>query len=209
MLIRHRGNTPEIDSSVFVAPTAVVTGRVSVGARARILYGAVLDSEDSRVEIGECSIVSENAVLRATAAAETEAPVILGDHVFVGPHSTLLGCTVEGGAFIATGATVLQRAVVRPGAVVAVGALVHACTVIPPEFFVPPNTVAVGDPVTLYSPDEREKLMEAIKALGFARIAFGVGVTGRDRVSIYRDATETRSEEYSAHLNDVILDGAG
>jgi carbonic anhydrase/acetyltransferase-like protein (isoleucine patch superfamily) len=205
MLIRHREAVPEVDSTAFVAPTAVLVGRVRVDARARILYGAVLDSEGSSVEVGASSIVSENAVLRATASGETDAPVVLGDHVFVGPHATLLGCTLEPCSFIASGATVLQGAVIRPGAVVGVGALVHAKTVIPAEFFVPPNAIAIGDPVTLYGPDDGEALVEVIKSLGFAKTAFGVEVGSRDRASIYRDVCEVRSEEYAAHLDDVVL----
>jgi len=205
MLIRHRKATPEVDASAFVAPTAVLIGRVRVDARARILYGAILDSEGSAVEVGTSSIVSENAVLRATAAGAAAAPVILGDHVFVGPHATLLGCTVEPCSFLATGVTVLQGATIKTGGVVGVGALVHAGTVIPPEFFVPPNAVAIGDPVTLYGPDDGEALLAAIKSLGFSNTAFGVDVASRDRASIYRDVTEVRSEEYSAHFDDVVL----
>jgi hypothetical protein len=33
-----------------------------------VMYGAVLDAEGARVEVGECAIVCEHAVLRATAA---------------------------------------------------------------------------------------------------------------------------------------------
>jgi hypothetical protein len=66
MLIRNRGAVPIVDASAFVAPTAVLVGRVSVGPRARVMYGAVLDSEASKVEVGATAIVCENAVLRAT-----------------------------------------------------------------------------------------------------------------------------------------------
>ena len=146
MLIRSRGNEPAVDASAFVAPTAALVGRITVGPRARVMYGAVLDSEGSRVKLGECAIVCENAVLRATAAGEAELPVTVGDHAFVGPHATLLGCTIGAACYVATGATVLQGATLGEGAVVAVGALVHANSVVPGEFFVPPNTIAVGDP---------------------------------------------------------------
>ncbi len=40
MLIRHREAEPTVDASAFVAPTAVLVGRVSVGPRARVMYGA-------------------------------------------------------------------------------------------------------------------------------------------------------------------------
>jgi carbonic anhydrase/acetyltransferase-like protein (isoleucine patch superfamily) len=43
VLIRNRGTEPIVDTSAFIAPTAVLVGRVSVGPRTRIMYGAVLD----------------------------------------------------------------------------------------------------------------------------------------------------------------------
>ena len=45
MLVRNRGAEPVIDPSAFVAPTAVLVCRVSVGPEARVMYGSVLDSE--------------------------------------------------------------------------------------------------------------------------------------------------------------------
>jgi carbonic anhydrase/acetyltransferase-like protein (isoleucine patch superfamily) len=113
MLIRHRGSKPVVDSSVFVAPTAVIVGKVKIGLRSRIMYGAVVDSEGSTIEIGECTVICENAVLRATASGDKERALGIGDHVFVGPHATLLGCTIEPCCYIATGATVLQGATVH------------------------------------------------------------------------------------------------
>jgi carbonic anhydrase/acetyltransferase-like protein (isoleucine patch superfamily) len=206
MLIKHRGFEPGIDSSAFAAPTAVLVGRIRVGPRSRIMYGATLDSEGSRIEIGKCTIVCENAVLRATAAGNADHPVLVGDHVFISPHATLLGCAVESCAYIATGATVLQGATIHSGGVVAVGALVHANTVIPSEFFVPPNAIAVGDPVRLYGPDEHDAVASAIKAIGFAKIAFNVETEWEDRLTRYKQATRVRSEEFESHFEDTVLE---
>jgi carbonic anhydrase/acetyltransferase-like protein (isoleucine patch superfamily) len=205
MLIKHRDFKPVVDSSVFVAPTAVLVGRVHIAQRCRVMYGAVLDSEGSKAEIGECTIICENAVIRATASGNVDHPILIGDHVFIGPHATLLGCTVESCSYVATGATVLQGATVHSGAVVAVGALVHAGTVVPREFFVPPNTIAIGDPIKLYGPGEIGDLTNAIKSIGFAEIAFGVDPRGKDRHLIYKQVTEVRSEEFGTHLEDVVL----
>lgn len=194
-----------MDASAFVAPTAVLSGNVSVGPKARVMYGAVLDSEASKVEIGECAIVCENAVLRATAVGDTDLTALVGDHVFIGPHATLLGCTLESACYIAAGATVLQGATVKSGAAVGVGALVHANAVVPDEFFVPPNAIAVGDPIEIYAPGD-EGLEEAIKSASFARTAFGVQTAWEDRISRYRETAEVRSEEFGAHLEDSVLD---
>src|SRR3954463_11677406 len=105
MLIKNRGVDPKVDPSAYVAPTAVLVGRVEVGPRTRIMYGAVLDSEASKVEVGECAIVCENAVLRATSAGGVDLSVVVGDHAFVGPHATLLGCVSGSACYLATGAT--------------------------------------------------------------------------------------------------------
>lgn len=186
-----------MDPTAWVAPTATLVGDVRVGPHARVLYGAVLDAEGARVEVGAHSIVSEHAVLRATAV--TDAPVTLADHVFVGPHATVLGADVRRCAYLAANATVLHLAVIGAGSCVAVGALVHARTVLPDEFFVPPHTTAVGDPVTVFSPDRGDELAAAIAAVDFAGAAFGVHTEWTDQTDRYRQAAEARSAEYAAH----------
>jgi carbonic anhydrase/acetyltransferase-like protein (isoleucine patch superfamily) len=207
MLIRHREAEPIVHTSGFVAPTAVLVGWVLVGPDARVTYGPVLDSEASRVEVGATAIVCENSVLRATFAGGVDLPVVVGDHAFVGPHATLLGCTVEPACYVATGATVLQGATVESGAVVAVGALVHANTKVPSEFFVPPNTIAVGDPLQVYAPGD-EELPKAIRSANFARTAFGVRTAWEDRIQSYRETAEVRAEEFGSHFEDTVLDNS-
>lgn len=203
MLIRHRGVAPQVDPSAWVAPTATLVGDVRIGPRARVSYGAVLDAEGSRIEVGEACVVAEHAVLRATAVGEVEQPVTLADHVFVGPHATLLGCRVDRCAYLATGATVLHAARLGAGAVVAVGALVHARTLVDDEFFVPPMTVAIGEPARIVSPDRTEVMAAAIKDVNFASAAFGVQAEWEDRVARYEQTAEVRVAEFGAHVDDV------
>ncbi|MFE7402961.1 gamma carbonic anhydrase family protein [Streptomyces sp. NPDC057557] len=81
MHIRHQGHAPQVHPTAYVAPTATLVGDVRIGPRARVMYGAALDAEGSRIEIGEASVICENAVLRASAVAG-EQPVLLGDHVY-------------------------------------------------------------------------------------------------------------------------------
>ena len=59
MLIKHRGFEPQVDSSVFVASNATLVGKINIGPKSRVMYGAVIDSEGSEIEIGECSIICE------------------------------------------------------------------------------------------------------------------------------------------------------
>lgn len=206
IIIKHRGFEPKFDSSVFIAPTAAVIGNILIGKDSRIMYGAVLDSEGSKIEIGECSVICENAVLRATASGNHEYPVKIGDHVFISPQSTLIGCKVESYSYLATGATILQGAIVKSGAAVAVGAFVHANTVVPANSFIPPNNIAIGDPVKIYSPEDQEGLAKAIKSIEFAKVAFNVDAKWENRIDRYKEATRVRSKEFENHFNDEIIE---
>ena len=205
MIIKHRNFEPKIDETVFIAPTAVVIGNTTIGKESRIMYGSVLDSEGSQITIGKYSIICENVVLRATAMGNRDYPVIIGDHVFISPQSTLIGCEIESNSYIATGATVLQGAIVQSGAAVAVGAFVHANTMVPANAFIPPNNIAIGDPMRIYRPKDQEALAKAIKSIGFAKIAFNIDAEWEDRFERYRQATMVRSKEFKSHFNDEII----
>jgi carbonic anhydrase/acetyltransferase-like protein (isoleucine patch superfamily) len=159
---------------------------------------------DSRVELGECAIVCEHATLRATAVGDQDHPVIVGDHAFVSPQATLLGCQVDAATYVATGATVLHGARVEAGAVVAVGGLVHGGTVLPSGFFLAPGMIAIGDPVATYAPGD-PSLAEAIKGVGFAGRAFGVSTAWEDRIARHREIAEVRSKEFGEHADDETV----
>jgi carbonic anhydrase/acetyltransferase-like protein (isoleucine patch superfamily) len=169
------------------------------------MYGAVLDAEGSRIEVGESTIVAENGVLRGTAVSDVDGSVVIGDHAFIGPHATVLGAIVGRCAYLAAGVTVLQGARLGAGASVAVGALVHARTVLPDEFFVAPQATAIGDPVTVYSADRIAEVADAIRDVGFASAAFGVRGRWDDRIARYQQVAEVRSAEFAAHADDEII----
>jgi carbonic anhydrase/acetyltransferase-like protein (isoleucine patch superfamily) len=67
MLIEHEGRRPEIDPTAWIAPSAVLSGPVTVGPRTTVLYGAVLTGEaGAAVEVGAGCVIMEQAVLRAS-----------------------------------------------------------------------------------------------------------------------------------------------
>lgn len=205
MIIKHRGFEPQIDDTAYVAPTATIVGNVSIGPGAKVMFGAVLNSEGSKICIGENVIVSENVVIRATAEGNKDHFVDIGEHVFIGPHSTVLGATIDPYCYLATNTTILQGAKICSGSVVTVGAFVHASTEIPKDFFVPPYMIAIGDPVEIFSPDQKEEIGKAIMSVGFANVAFDIDVTGKSRAEIYKETTLVRSKEYESHFKDQII----
>jgi hypothetical protein len=66
MEIKHRDRTPSVHPDAYVAPTAVLSGQVSVGAGSCVLHGAVLTADGGPVDVGANCVIMEQAVLRGT-----------------------------------------------------------------------------------------------------------------------------------------------
>jgi carbonic anhydrase/acetyltransferase-like protein (isoleucine patch superfamily) len=130
------GHTPDIDPTAWLAPTATVIGRVRIGPRASVFYGAVLRGDLDEIVLGAGSNLQDNCVVHT----DTGVPTIIGENVGVGHGAIVHGATVRDGALVGMGATLLNRSVVGEGAFVAAGALVREGQEIPP------GHLAVGVP---------------------------------------------------------------
>jgi carbonic anhydrase/acetyltransferase-like protein (isoleucine patch superfamily) len=138
-VITFDGHTPDIHPTAWVAPTATLVGRVRVGPRASVFYGAVLRGDMDEIVLGEGSNLQDNCVVHTDAGV----PAHIGAGVGVGHGAIVHGATVEDGSLIGMGATLLNGAVVRTGAFVAAGALVREGQE------VPPHHLAAGVPATV------------------------------------------------------------
>ncbi len=141
-MIEYEGYRPRVAEDAFVAPPAVLIGRLSVGGAASIWYGAVPRADHGRIHVGKGSSIQDNAVVHAHHEADT----LVGEGVTVGHGAVLEGCRVERGVVIGIRATVL------PGAVVGEGALVAAGSVVPEKMQVPPRHVVAGVPAEIKEP---------------------------------------------------------
>ncbi len=99
-LLSYQDKSPAIASEIRVAPTAVLSGEVTVGRNGSIGFGAVLAAESGPIHIGDNCVIMDAAILRGI----RDNPLGIADSVLIGSHAYLTGCTVERNAFIATGA---------------------------------------------------------------------------------------------------------
>jgi carbonic anhydrase/acetyltransferase-like protein (isoleucine patch superfamily) len=127
---------PSVHPDAWIAPGAVVIGRVTIGARSSVWYGCVVRADEEYVRIGADVNVQDLSCLHA----DPGEPCILEDQVSLGHKAMVHGAHIETGALVGIGAVVLGGARVGAGALVAAGALV------PPGGFVPPRTLVAGVP---------------------------------------------------------------
>ncbi|CAN5854577.1 hypothetical protein BH10CHL1_BH10CHL1_33820 [soil metagenome] len=170
MILTHKGHTPQIHPTAYVAPTATVCGQVTLGPACRILHGAQVIAEGGSIELGEACIILENAVIRSTARHAT----VIGNFCLVGPNAHLVGCLVEDEVFIATGAAIFHGARLGKGSEVRINAVVHLRSHLPAGAFVPIGWVAVGDPIQILSPDQHDKIWELQQPLNFPGFVYGI-----------------------------------
>ncbi|WP_441964171.1 gamma carbonic anhydrase family protein [Mycolicibacterium houstonense] len=170
MLIEHQGKRPKIDPTAHVAPTAVICGDVTIGPRTYVSYGAVIEAHGTPVHIGTQCVVRENLNIRST----SRDPVEIGDHVLIGPHSSLKGCTVGNDCFVATGAKIYEGAHVGNGTEVRIDGVVHVRSVLPPDSLVPIKWVAVGDPAEIFPPAQHEEADAILSKMDFAQQVYGM-----------------------------------
>ena len=127
---------PAIHPDAWIAPGAIVIGRVSLGPRASVWYGSVLRADEDEINVGPGCNVQDLCCLHV----DPGEPVILEDRVSLGHRAVVHGAHVETGALIGVGAIVLGGARVGAGSLIAAGAVVT------PGVRIPAGVLAAGVP---------------------------------------------------------------
>lgn len=129
---------PVIEPGAWVAPGAVLLGRVTVKRGASVWYGCVVrcDMAGAEIVIGEDTNIQDGTLVHV----DEDIPCRIGARVSVGHRAVLHACTVEDDALIAMGAILLNGCRVGRGSIVAAGA------VVPEGMDVPPGVVVAGVP---------------------------------------------------------------
>jgi carbonic anhydrase/acetyltransferase-like protein (isoleucine patch superfamily) len=115
------GEAPQFpeEGSFWIAPNAVVIGKVRLMKGSSIWFGAVLRGDNDWITVGENSNIQDNSVLHTDAGI----PLEIGTNVTVGHSVTLHGCTIGDNCIVGTGATLLNRCKVGANSVVGAHAL--------------------------------------------------------------------------------------
>lgn len=114
------GHAPTLGPNAWVADSAQVIGKVTLGENASVWFGTVVRGDTEHLRIGKGSNVQDGSVLHADAGV----PLDIGENVTVGHKVMLHGCTVGEGSLIGIGAIVLNHAKIGRNCLVGAGALV-------------------------------------------------------------------------------------
>jgi carbonic anhydrase/acetyltransferase-like protein (isoleucine patch superfamily) len=152
-LYEFDGVSPELDEECWIAPTAVIIGRVRLKKNASVWFGAVLRGDNDWITIGENSNIQDNSVIHT----DPGLPVTLGDNVTVGHNVILHSTTVGDNSLVGMGSTLLNRSRIGSHCVVGANALVAEGK----EF--PDGSLIIGSPdrVARALTDDQKMLLKA------------------------------------------------
>lgn len=113
-------HTPQVHPTAFVADSAQVVGRVTLGEGSSVWFNTVIRADNEPMTIGAGSNIQDGSVLHS----DTGFPLRVGERVTVGHQVVLHGCTVGDESLIGIGAVVLNGAKIGKHCLVGAGSLV-------------------------------------------------------------------------------------
>ncbi len=146
------------EKTVFIAPTASVTGDVELGEYVNIWHGAVIRGDCGKIRIGAGTNVQDGCVLHHE--------MTIGKNCTLGHGAIVHGCTIGDECMIGMGATVLTGAKLGARCLVGAGALVTSKT------DAPAGSLLLGSPAKVVreiTPAQLEEIQA--DALNYIRMA--------------------------------------
>src|SRR6195952_2535642 len=129
---------PELpkEDEYWIAPNAMVVGRVILKKNASVWFGATLRGDNDPIILGENSNVQDGSVLHT----DRGSPLTIGANVTVGHMVMMHGCTVGDNSLIGIGSIVLN------GAKIGKNCLIGANCLITEGKEIPDNSLVMGAP---------------------------------------------------------------
>lgn len=153
MILKFKENYPEIDSSAWIAPSADIIGKVSIGEDSSVWFQCVIRSDVNEVIIGKNSNIQDLSCIHTDVNSKT----IIGDNVTIGHKVMLHGCIIENNCLIGMSATILDNAVIGEGSIVGANSLVTSGKKFPPK------SLIMGSPAKVVRELSNEEVAGLIK----------------------------------------------
>ena len=152
----YEGHVPEIHESAFVADSADLIGRVTIGDEASVWYNATLRGDINEIVVGPKSNVQDNAVIHLSDDYGT----YLGELVTIGHSAIIHAATVKNEVLVGMGACILDGAVIGERSIIGAQALVTGGMEIPPGSLVLGSPARVVKTLDLQAQNEVKKWAE-------------------------------------------------
>ena len=151
-----QGKRPQIGSTSYVHPTAVIIGDVVIGEGCWIGPNVTIRADEGTIRMGDFSNLQDNSVIHGR-------EVVLGKYSHLGHACVLHGVTLGEHVLVAIKAVVLDGAEIGDWCTIAAGAVVA------PRAKVPARKMLMGVPAAIVgdAPPDREKNFDWSHSTGY------------------------------------------
>ena len=149
-------STPEIKETSFIAPNAIIIGRVNIGENSSVWFNTVLRGDMENISIGDESNIQDLSM----GHADPGFPLVVGNRVTIGHHCVVHGCRIEDDCLIGMGAIIMNEVRIGRGSIIGAGAILLEGMEVP-EF-----SMVVGSPAKVrktYDESILENIRESAK----------------------------------------------
>ena len=122
----YQGILPHIGQDVYIHPSAIVIGDVTLGDDVSVWPGTVIRGDVNSIVVGAGTNVQDLSVLHVSHKSVDDpqgGPLLIGRHVTIGHKVILHGCTIGDECLIGMGAIIMDKVVIQPRVLVGAGSL--------------------------------------------------------------------------------------
>jgi carbonic anhydrase/acetyltransferase-like protein (isoleucine patch superfamily) len=154
-------HNPVLGEGAYVAPSADVIGRVTLGRDASVFFQCVLRADINTIAVGDRSNIQDHTTVHLA----DDLGVVIGADVSIGHGCTIHACTLRDRVLVGMGSIIMDGAVVSEDSLVAAGSL------LPKGKTYPPGSLIMGNPARVARQLTPEEIAGIAKlALKYVRV---------------------------------------
>ena len=143
---------PELADDAYVAPGAMVMGKVRMAEKSSLWFNSVLRGDNEMITLGE----ETNFQDLSMGHTDPGFPLIIGNRVTVGHNCILHGCSIEDDCLIGMGSIIMNGCMIGRGSIIGAGSILLE------NQEIPPFSLVVGSPGQVKKTYD-EKIIEKIR----------------------------------------------
>jgi carbonic anhydrase/acetyltransferase-like protein (isoleucine patch superfamily) len=120
MIKDFKNKSPNLDTELYIAETAVIIGDVTIKKNANIWFGTVIRGDLAPIIIGENTNIQENCVVHVDYGNN----VVIGEGCIIGHGAIIHGCNIKDNVLVGMGSIILNGAKIGNNTIIGAGSLI-------------------------------------------------------------------------------------